>query len=111
MTREEIILKINDLKGQLVAMEQKKVNNIIPQLTKEILNLIDGVGIIDADYFAPDRYYSSINGIKNLRIIKDTNAIEVKLTENIPLPVNIDINGVNYDIVVSYSKHYSSRPV
>jgi len=110
-TRKKLTEQINKLQGELAALERKQVSQIYGKLVEETLNLLSGVGegYIDEDYYAPDRYYSSIDGVKNIRISGNDDVVTVKLYQNIILPNTIEVDGKIYSIKVIYSKNYSHK--
>lgn len=62
--------EINALEAEKFFMLEKIVDENFLTLVKEIKNLETGCGdgYREGDYYAPARYYSSIDGIKNIRI-------------------------------------------
>jgi len=107
-TVKQIQSEINALESKKYAIEKvlKEENEI--KLVEELLNFIDGIGIIEEDYYAPKRLYSSIEGVKNIRM-GDNNRVIVK-TLNLKgelLPDKIEIRGNEYDIAIRRSKNFS----
>ena len=82
--------------------------------TEEVKNLIDGVGegFVEGDYYAPDRYYSKIPGVKNIRIKRGFTTpatIFVKLYFYVPLPKKITLFGEEYQVETFESSKYSDK--
>ena len=63
--------EINRLRAEIFCTEKRMEEENFPLLIEEILNLRQGVGegYRSGDYYAPDRYYSSIAGVKNIRFM------------------------------------------
>lgn len=89
--------------------EAKENNRSI--LVTEILNLWNGVGdgYIDGDYYAPNRYYSKIPGVKNIRNWND-NGILVKVCSRVGylLPDTVDVNGKTISVTFCESSKYNN---
>jgi len=101
----------NKLNAAIIAETTKRTEVNTDLLREEIMNLIDGVGsgYTEGDYYAPDRYYSDIKGVKNIRFYGD-NAIFVKILSPVGelVPEKIEVRGTTYDIVCTKSDKYSS---
>lgn len=103
--RYNLINKINCIENEI-----KKTNKRI--LLKESKNLLnkEGEGFIEGDYYAEDRYYSEIIGVKNIRFCESN--LEVKLDDDVkkflPKKVKIDRGDFidTYKVVFFYSKSY-----
>lgn len=117
MTAKEIKEQINDLKGRLVLLEAKTVRENTATLVSEILNLRDGVGdgYREEDYYAPERYYSKIKGVKNISIDyfdEEMKAykvcVKVVAQSGFLLPTEVEIDGKSYKIYFVKSKNYDN---
>lgn len=98
--------QINILQSEIDTIKSNFVGKWYQQLDKEIRDLIYATGnFIAADYYAPERVYSVIPGVKNIRFGHD-DTIVVKLTEDIPLPETVDVDGTVYQIRIIKSKNY-----
>lgn len=111
---------VNELQAQINALEAKK-QSIIDRLTsenevilhEEILNLIDcvGEGFVPGDCYAGDRYYSKIEGVKNIRFCNVCEFINVKVESQSGylLPDKINVRGKVYEICFTQSNHFDSE--
>lgn len=101
----------NKLDAAIIAETTKRTEANADLLREEIMNLIDGVGrgYTEGDYYAPDRYYSDIEGVKNIRFYGD-NTIIVKILSPVGdlMPEKIEVRGTTYDIVCTKSDKYAS---
>jgi hypothetical protein len=94
----EMMAEINRLKGEIFAIENNLTNENTPILVEEILNLFQGVGdgFVDGDYYAQDRVYSRIKGVKNIRLNNpDTILDKVTSPKGYLLPSSVVIEGQN----------------
>ena len=111
MSVNEMTALRNKLDAAIIAETAKRTEANADLLREEIMNLIDGVGsgFTEGDYYAPDRYYSDINGVKNIRFYGD-NTIFVKTLSPVGelVPEKIEVRGTTYDIVCTRSDKYSS---
>lgn len=64
---------INRLISQIHAEEVRLTNSNYVKFEEEVRNLLDcvGPGFCEGDYYAPRRYYSKIEGVKNIRFTKE----------------------------------------
>jgi hypothetical protein len=112
MTVNELTQARNKLDAQIWAAKYQLVQTNLERLVEEILNFLDEVGedYISGDYYAPRRYYSSIKGIKNIRVGRNSQTILVKLTSPAGrlLPEEVEIRGIVYAIEYTKSDHYCS---
>lgn len=65
---EQIQHKINVLEGKKAALIQNFILENEATLFGEVLDLLTRTNIVVGDYYAPTRKYSTISGIKNLRV-------------------------------------------
>lgn len=74
-TMRRIQEKINALEAEKFMMLEKLTDEIFLKLLTEIANLDTGCGsgYTPEDYYAGTRYYSDIDGIKNLRFVGNGN--------------------------------------
>jgi len=107
MTINEKTALRNKLEAEIEAFfnQVSDKNSII--LVEEVKNLIDrvGEGFVQGDYYAPDRYYSRIPGVKNIRIRRPA-TISVKLYSYVPLPEKITLDGDEYKVETFESSLY-----
>ncbi len=77
----EMKAEINRLHAEIYCVEKKMKEKNMPILIQEILNLREGVGegYVDGDYYAPSRYYSRIEGVKNIRFGKEGGVMGVEI--------------------------------
>ena len=103
----EIQKEINSLEARKYAIENSIRNGNEIKLVEEILNLLDGIGIREGDYYAQTRLYSNIEGVKNIRKY-GCEAIMVKTLSPIGelLPNEIKIQGKKYGIVICRSRNF-----
>lgn len=106
----QLQLEINKLQAQIDAIEHQYVDSIMPKLIEEVYNLLTGVGkgLVEGDYYADTRYYSSLPGIKNIRMGFD-NEIIVKVDSPIGnvLPATLKMQDNEFKLVIRYSSKYS----
>ena len=99
--------QINALEAEKYAIEKGILDKNEVKLVEEILNLISGVGVISADYYAPLRYYSAIEGVKNIRRNGDSSIlVKVESPKGLLLPKQVTIGNDTYDICVIFSKNF-----
>ena len=110
MTINEKTALRNKLEAEIEAFfnQVSDINTII--LVEEVKNLIDrvGEGFVEGDYYAPDRYYSRIPGVKNIRIRRPA-TISVKLYSYVPLPEKITLDGEEYKVECFESSLYQKN--
>ena len=114
MTINEKTALRNKLEAEIEAFFNEKADKNSIILVEEVKNLLDGVGdgFVEGDYYAPDRYYSRIPGVKNIRIRRGFTtpaAIYVKLYFDVPLPEKITIDGEEYEVKTFESSRYSNE--
>lgn len=122
LTVNELMDMRNFADAIISARNNKIMEHNTPILMGEIMNLLDGVGkgYTAGDYYAPNRYYSSINGVKNIRVDKcypngygnpSVPCILVKIegSEGGLLPKEVEIRGVKYPIELTKSQHYTDE--
>ena len=112
MEAKKIQEQINALTAKLWAVENNIINSSAEILVEEILNLQQGCGegYTNGDYYAPDRYYSKIHGVKNIRFGCEDQII-VKISSPIGglLPDEIKISGKIYSLIITRSTNFSSE--
>lgn len=104
----------NRLEAEIEAFYNEKADKNAIILVEEVKNLLDGVGegFVEGDYYAPDRYYSKIPGVKNIRIrvgLTSPATIYVKLYYYVPLPEKITLDGEEYEVKTFESRRYSNK--
>lgn len=114
----ELQTLINGARSEINGRRRQQIAKNTVTLEWEIRNLIDsvGYGYTPADHYAPKRYYSSIDGVKNLRIHVEmgekekVRVIIVKLLspKGKLLPEKITVRNVEYNIVFWKSKNYNA---
>ena len=113
----ELQTLINGARSEINGRRRQQIAKNTVTLEWEIRNLIDsvGYGYTPADHYAPKRYYSSIDGVKNLRIHVEmgekekVRVIIVKLLspKGKLLPEKITVRNIEYNIVFWKSKNYN----
>lgn len=108
--------KINVLEAEIFAIENKTLAGNAKVLYQEISNLIDGVGdYVSADYYAEDRVYSAIPGVKNIRFQRnfrdDQLVVIAKVTSKVGylLPNKIMVRGKERKIIFLQSSSFNSE--
>ena len=114
MTINEKTALKNRIESEIEAFYNEKADKNSVILVEEVKNLIDGVGegFVEGDYYAPDRYYSRIPGVKNIRIrvgFTTPATICVKLYSYVPLPEKITLDGEEYKVETFESSRYSDK--
>ncbi len=114
MTINEKTALKNKLEAEIEAFYNEKADKNSIILVEEVKNLLDGVGegFVEGDYYAPNRYYSRIPGVKNIRIrvgFTSPATIYVKLYSPTPLPEKINIYGEEYVVETFESSRYSDK--
>ena len=107
--------EINRLKAEVACREagMKDQNSLL--LIEEVRNLRQkvGEGFVSGDYYAPERYYSKIEGVKNIRraAFDGEPHILVKVTspKGELLPKEITVEGTTYQIVYIESRKYKGK--
>lgn len=111
LSRNAIMAQINKLQSYLEVMKLKHIQENTPVLIEESLNLLDGVGegFVGATYYAPDRYYSRIEGIKNLRMWRDEVVVKLLDKRGYDLPETIEVRGKKYKVTFVESKNFTEE--
>ena len=121
LTVNELKALSNKIESFIAIKEANLKTEIEYQLIEEIKNFMQGVGegYTEGDYYAPNRYYSKIKGLKNLRHATFTfnevkGAIEkpgfcLKILNPLPLPESIEIDGQMYIIETMESKNFTNQ--
>lgn len=111
-TVNEMKEKINRLQAEIFGVENGIENSNVIKLMEEISNLIDGVGegYVGGDYFAPSRYYSGIQGVKNVRMGEE-GTIEAKIVSPAGwlLPEEVVVKGIAFRVVIYKSSKYEDE--
>lgn len=107
----KLIAERNKLDAKIACIEDKIVEKNIEILLEETMNLQDGVGegFVSADDYAEDRYYSKIDGVKNIRIHGDKLYVKIKDRNGYYVPNSIEVRGKEYEIDFLYTKGYDSE--
>ena len=107
-TVNELIQKRNEIEATIMELHQNFISTNSRQFFIEVLNLINGVGcgFVAGDYYAPDRYYSQIPGIKNIRICDDEIVVKVISPRGKLIPNKVIMNDVVYTVKFIYSDDY-----
>jgi hypothetical protein len=103
--------EINRLEAQLATLRLRQIEHNTPLFIEEVLNLLDGVGegFVGASFWAPKRYYSKIQGVKNIRF--EWNRIVIKMLDRrgYDLPPTINIRGEKYTLYFVESKNFTEE--
>jgi len=112
----ENIKQIQEKINSLEAKKMEKMKNITSKnevmLIEEVMNLLDGVGdFYSEDYYAPNRVYSKIDGVKNLRLNNDLDVIIIKVynSKGLLIPNVLEVRGKKYTIEFLYSKDFNKK--
>lgn len=104
--------QVNALNAKIYGIEKGIKDENEVKLFEEICNLLDGVGkgFTEGDYYAPTRYYSTIKGVKNIRIEGplDEPSVAVKIVSPVGklLPESITVRDKLYKVNWFYSDKY-----
>lgn len=107
--------EINRLKAEITCREAGLENKNTPILMEEVRNLLQGVGegFIAGNYYAPSRYYSRIEGVKNIRRASFDGEPNILVKVTSPkgelLPKQIMVEGTTYKIVYIESRKYKGK--
>ena len=107
-TVKSLIQKRNEIEATIMELHQNFISTNSRQFFIEVLNLINGVGcgFVAGDYYAPDRYYSQIPGIKNIRICDDEIVVKVISPRGKLIPNKVIMNDAVYTVKFIYSDDY-----
>ena len=107
-TVNELIQKRNEIEAAIMELQQDFITCNSRQFFIEVLNLINGVGreFVAGDYYAPDRYYSQIPGIKNIRICDDEIVVKLLSPRGKLIPNKVITNDAIYTVKFVYSDNY-----
>lgn len=108
-TVNELIQKRNEIEAAIMELHQNFITCNFRQFFIEVLNLMNGVGdrFVAGDYYAPDRYYSQIPGIKNIRICDDKIVVKVISPKGKLIPNKVVMNDAAYAVKFVYSNNYN----
>lgn len=108
----QLIARINRLQSIVDCRVSGITESNRAKLVEEIMNLIDhvGSGYVSEDYYASERYYSNIPGVKNLRF-RDNGSVLVKIISPVGelVPNVVNVRGVEYRIIFTYSSKYDAQ--
>ena len=105
--------EINRLQAEVDCRMAGLENKNTSILMEEVRNLLLGVGegFIAGNYYAPDRYYSQIEGVKNLREASFDGELYIMVKITSPkgglLPKQIMVGGTTYKICYKESEKYN----
>lgn len=104
----KIDVRIQKIEKRISTLENILIKKRKPEFIQEVLMLMEGIGIVEEDYYADERYYSTLPGIKNIRFSRYPNKIKVKVLSPIGylIPEIINIRGEDYTIDFTESKRY-----
>ena len=107
-TIKSLIQKRNEIEARIMELHQDFITCNSRQFFIEVLNLINGVGdrFVSGDYYAPDRYYSQIPGIKNIRICDDEIVVKLLSPRGKLIPNKVITNDAIYTVKFVYSDNY-----
>ena len=107
-TIKSLIEKRNEIEARIMELRQDFINTYSRQFFIEVLNLISGVGdgFVSGDYYAPDRYYSHIPGIKNIRICDNQVVVKLLSPRGKLLPNKVITDDTVYTVKFIYSEYY-----
>ena len=107
-TVKSLIQKRNEIEARIMELHQDFISTNSRQFFIEVLNLINGVGdrFVAGDYYAPDRYYSQIPGIKNIRTYDDKIVVKLLSPRGKLIPNKVIMNDAVYTVKFVYSDNY-----
>ena len=107
-TVNELIQKRNEIEAAIMELQQDFITCNSRQFFIEVLNLINGVGnkFVAGDYYAPDRYYSQIPGIKNIRICDNKIVVKLLSPRGKLIPNKVIMDDAVYTVKFIYSEDY-----
>lgn len=112
-TVNEMKAELNRLTAKIVAVEKNITSDNEVILMEEALNLFHGVGegFRAKDYYAPDRYYSRIPGVKNIRFDGCSESIVVKIDSPVGLllPSTVIVDGRRFSVEFNSSSLYNNE--
>ena len=105
---KNLIQERNKIEAKIMELHQDFININSRQFFIEVLNLINGVGdgFVSGDYYAPDRYYSHIPGIKNIRICDDKIVVKLLSPRGKLIPNKVITDDTVYTVKLVYSNNY-----
>ena len=98
----------NAIEAQIIALqEQLTIDNAVA-FVEEVLNLLSGVGegYVAGDYYAPNRYYSKINGVKNICMMSGEIWVKVTTPSGYLLPDVVRIGSDTYAVIFDKSSKF-----
>lgn len=106
-----LIQRRNEIDAAIASIENNITSDNGVIFIKEVLNLLAGVGdgFTSGDYYAPNRYYSQIKGVKNIRIIDEEVWVKITTPSGYLLPEKITIRNKEYRVICSQSTKYNNE--
>lgn len=119
LTVNQLAALRNAVDARIFSIRDQIKGKNTPILVEEVMNLFDcvGDGFREGDYYAPNRYYSRIKGVKNIRVDKcypngygnpsvPCILVKIESPEGDNLPKEIEIRGTLYPVEIMKSKNY-----
>lgn len=119
LTVNQLAALRNAVDARIFSIRDQIKGKNTPILVEEVMNLFDcvGDGFREGDYYAPNRYYSRIKGVKNIRVDKcypngygnpsvPCILVKIESPEGDNLPKEIEIRGRLYPVEIMKSKNY-----
>ena len=106
---KELLEQRNQIESQIWGIEKEITDKNTVVLHNEISNLIDGVGkgYVEGDYYADTRYYSEINGVKNIRFGReDEIVVKIISPSGWLIPDVINVKSIEFKLSIAYSSKY-----
>ena len=106
-----LMQRLNEIEAAITAVENNITADNAVVFVKEVLNLLSGVGdgFVSRDYYDPDRYYSQIKGVKNIRIIDEDIYVKITAPSGYLLPEKITIRGIEYRVIPTRSTNFNNE--
>ena len=106
-----LIQRRNEIDAAIASIENNITSDNGVILIREILDLLNGVGcgFKSGDYYAPDRFYSAISGVKNIRIQDADVFVKVTAPSGYLVPEKIKIHDKEYRIICIKSSKFNNE--
>lgn len=101
----------NAIEAQIIALQDQLVCENATAFVEEVLNLLSGVGdgYVAGDYYAPNRYYSQIKGVKNIRMTRGEIWVKVTTPSGYLLPDMVRIGNDTYSVIFDKSTKFNNE--